>query len=333
MEQHTRAGKLAMLRVPGIVLHRKPDVYLTALGGRWLLEHCTPSWRVDDARTGFQRIVNVDRARLIARTVLDENRTFPNALTLATTTKEFPVDNSSLTLPATARFLVVDGQHRLWAQKYSEAEGQYPCIIHMDRTEQEMAALFLEINDTQRRVPSSLRWDLVRLVRSGDLPTQMTADLVLALATNVDSPFFAGIDLTGEKKELTIKQGSLAPEIKALISRHSKHKEFPPGTFDEYLALLINFFAAIRSLDSDGWGDPDSTFFKARVLRALLRVLADLVQEKPLAWFTAERLRAAFARIDTNTLSTVELRRVQGATGVRDLYKQMLKQVIRHPRV
>ena len=73
----------------GIVLGRDPYVYATALPGRWLLEHSTPSWRIRDPHRGFQRIVKERRAREIARTVLDMGRAFPNAITLATDVEEF----------------------------------------------------------------------------------------------------------------------------------------------------------------------------------------------------------------------------------------------------
>lgn len=318
--------KGASLPVPGIVLHEKPDVYLTALPGPWLLQHSTPSWRVKDPQKGFQRIVKEDRAKEIARTVLDPDRTFPNAITLATTTKSYRTADGSLELPANAKLLVVDGQHRLWAQTYSKVEGTYPCVIHMDRTEQDMAALFLEINDNQRRVPSSLRWDLVRLVRRDDQPTVFTADLVYELAIRKESPFNAvGIDLTGEKKEVTIKQGSLAPEIKTLVSRHLKKTG---AEFEEYLTLLIRFFVAIRSLDPEGWGDPTSTFYKARVLRALIRVLADMAEATPLAELTTEKMRQELSKINRATLSDAEVRKMQGSAGVRDLYTVLRSQIM-----
>lgn len=318
--------KRQALAAPGIVLQEQPDVYFAAVPGRWLLDHATPSWRVDDPQKGFQRIVNEQRAKEIARTVLDARRAFPNAITLATDRKCFSKVDATFELPSNTKFLVVDGQHRLYAQKYSNEEAKYPCIIHMDRTEQQMASLFLEINDNQRRVPSSLRWDLVRLVRSEDRSTVITADIVYELATRPDSPFYsAGIDLTGENKSVTIKQGSLAPEIKLLVSRHLKKEG---ADLEEYLGLLIRFFVAIRSLDPNGWGDSKSPFYRARVLRALLRVLSDLLSKRSIAKLTTEVLYAHLKKIDPNTLSESALRRVQGSAGVQDLYKQIRQQVI-----
>ena len=313
-----------------IVLRSDPDVYLTALSGKWLLKYSTPSWRIKNRETGFQRIVNRDRARAIARTVLDEGRAFPNAIVLATTAKSFKRDNDHIIFPKTPKFLVVDGQHRLWAQKFSDVDGTYPCVIHMNRTEAQMAELFLEINANQRRVPSSLRWDLYRLVRQDDQATVMTSDLVYALANEDESPFAAErqIDLTGEETErrtVTIRQGSLAPEIRTLLRRHLK--KTPEIGFDGYLALLIRFFTAIRSLDPDAWDDALSPFFRARVLRAMLRVLDKMMQTTAVDDLSTATMREAFGRIKPETLSDEAVRKAQGSAGVRDLYEEIAKQV------
>lgn len=317
--------KRESLSVSGTLLHDDPTVYLAAIPGRWLFAHSTPSWRIDDPQKGFQRIVKEQRAKEIARTVIDARRTFPNAITLATDRKSFDHGEGTVQLPQSAKFLVVDGQHRLYAQKHSQVEALYPCVIHMNRTEQQMAQLFLEINDNQRKVPSSLRWDLVRLVRSEDQATQMTVDIIFELATRKDSPFnTVGIDLTGEDKEVTIKQGSLAPEIKTLVSRHLKKSD---AGFDDYLDLLIRFFVAIRSID-EMWGTAKSRYFRARVLRALVRVLSDLLGAHSAAQLTTEKLRHYLSKINPETLSDTELRRAQGSAGVQDLYKTISAQVL-----
>ncbi len=309
-----------------ILLQASPPVYVTVLPGRWLLKHTTPSWRLKKPMKGFQRIVREDRARQIARTVLDQGRTFPNAITLATNLKDFKRDGDEISIPKKVKFLVVDGQHRLWAQKFSDSDCEYVCIVHLKKTEKEMAELFLEINDNQRRVPSSLRWDLVRLVRpAGDEAAVTASELVYELATRQESPFYFAIDLTGEQKDVSIKQGSLAPEIKTLVSR-AKKKHDP--TFEEYITLLIRFFSAVRSLDPQGWGDPTSTYYKARVLRALVRLLVDIVMKaKSLENMTTELLRSDLQKIDPETLSEERLRAAQGSAGVIDLYTTIKNQV------
>lgn len=312
--------------VEALQLQVSPPVYVTVISGRWLLDHTTPSWRLQDPIKGFQRIVNQSRAKQIAKTVLDLGRTFPNAITLATDLKDFKRSGNEIIFPKKSKFLVVDGQHRLWAQTYSEMDGQYACIIHLRKTEKEMAELFLEINENQRRVPSSLRWDLVRLVRpTGDEAAVTASELVYELATRPDSPFYFAIDLTGEQKDVSIKQGSLAPEIKTLVGRVKKVHD---PTFEEYTTLLVQFFAAVRSLNNDGWGDPKSTYYKARVLRALIRILTDItLKAKSLDELTAKTLFKALKKIDPATLSEDIIRTAQGTAGVTDLYQAMKEQV------
>jgi DGQHR domain-containing protein len=315
------------LQVRGIQLQESPPVYVTVISGMWLLKHTTPSWRAKDPEKGFQRIVKDPRAREIAFTVLDRGRTFPNAITLATNVKDFKRAGDRLIIPSRTKFLVVDGQHRLWAQTHSKRDGQYACIVHLNKTEKEMAELFLEINDNQRRVPSSLRWDLVRLVRpEGDESTIMAAELVYELSIRTDSPFYVLIDLTGEKTDTSVKQGSLAPELKTLVSRTKKAHD---ATFDDYASLLIRYFSAVKSLDPPGWGNPKSTYYKTRVLRALVRVLTDLVLEaKSFDELTVTKLRAVLRNIDPETLSEERVKTAQGAAGVQQLYQEMAKQVV-----
>jgi DGQHR domain-containing protein len=315
------------LQVRGIQLQESPPVYVTVISGMWLLKHTTPSWRAKDPEKGFQRIVKDPRAREIAFTVLDRGRTFPNAITLATNVKDFKRAGDRLIIPSRTKFLVVDGQHRLWAQTHSKRDGQYACIVHLNKTEKEMAELFLEINDNQRRVPSSPRWDLVRLVRpEGDESTIMAAELVYELSIRTDSPFYVLIDLTGEKTDTSVKQGSLAPELKTLVSRTKKAHD---ATFDDYASLLIRYFSAVKSLDPPGWGNPKSTYYKTRVLRALVRVLTDLVLEaKSFDELTVTKLRAVLRNIDPETLSEERVKTAQGAAGVQQLYQEMAKQVV-----
>lgn len=65
-----------------------------------------------------------------------------------------------------------------------------------------------------------------------------------------------------------------------------------------------------------------------RVLRALLRVLADILATTNVEDLTASKLREYVLKIDVATLSPDEVRKVQGAAGVRDLYLQMKVQVL-----
>jgi len=320
--------KYKNISVPGFKFQETPTIYVSSISGRWLLERTTPSWRIDDPQRGFQRIVREKRAREIALAVLDQRRTFPNAIVLATDKHEFTTNGGRIQIPLNIKLLVVDGQHRLWAQKFSDFDAEFSCVIHMGLSEVEMARLFVEINDNQKRVPSSLRWDLVRLVRPEDDPLGIAAsEMVYLFATDVESPLFQRIDLTGEQSEIQLKQGSLAPDIKRLLSKRSPIHDL---SFDEQYVLVTQYFIAIRELDRDRWGTSDSPFYRARVLRALIRIFADIVRviDRAPAELTYRDFMPFLNKIDGRSLDLDVIRAAQGNAGIKAIYDQIRQQVL-----
>lgn len=311
--------------VEGFLLQTEPAIYVAKIPGQWLLKHVTPSWRIKDPIEGFQRIVNEKRAIQIAKTVLDQERTFPNAIVLATDRKTLTHGGESIQLPEKILFLVVDGQHRLWAQNYSEYDAPYTCVLHLGLDEQAMAKLFVEINDNQKRVPSSLRWDLVRLVREQDPAQVRSADLVYELSTNESSPLYQRIDLTGEVKELKIKQGSLAPEIESAL----KKAPLKSIGLDVQANLLIAFFAALRDVDQEGWDNATSNLYTNRVLRALIKTIPEILEVENISPKDAspEVFYAYYSHIDLDSLDPEAIRGQQGSAGMSAIYQTIATQI------
>ena len=313
--------------VKGFQLQDSPRIYISAIAGNWLLQHSTPSWRIDNPERGFQRVVKETRARQIALAVLDQQRTFPNSIILATDRQDFPISETTIMINNDTMFLVVDGQHRLWAQKFSEFEAIYSCIIHTGLSEVEMAKLFVEINNNQKRVPPSLRWDLVRLIRPEENPEETaTADLVFLLTTEEDSPLYQRIDLTGEQPELRLKLGSIAPAIKPLFTRRSPLNAL---SIDQKYQIITQFFIAIKETDNDGWRSGNSVFYDNRVIRALLRLLHDLVTDihEDRDMLRAIHFLPYLQRIERATLNIEAIRAAQGGAGIKAIYDQIHGQV------
>jgi DGQHR domain-containing protein len=318
---------MTTLKAPAFELQASPKVLVAALPGRWVLDHSTPSWRLKDPTKGFQRVVREERARKIASAVLDAGRSFPNAIVLATDVSAITISSGFASFPTAAKFLVIDGQHRLWAQNFSTIEATYACIIHLGLSLVEMATLFLEINDNQKRVPSSLRWDLVRLVRPEDDPNGLAAtELVFDLATIDSSPLYQRIDLTGEQGEIEIKQGSLAPEIKALVSHRAGLRDLD---YEGQYEALSAFLSAVKQVDPSGWREGKSPLAKARVLRAALRLLpavAKKIGKAPDKISGAGYLKL-LSRIKVESLSSERIRAVQGSAGIAAISAILAKQV------
>jgi DGQHR domain-containing protein len=314
---------------PCLLVQDEPRILSAVIPGSWLLDHCTPTWRLTEPLEGFQRVVNAERAQAIAVAVLDQQRTFPNSIVLATDKKNFKISEGAVSFADTSKFLIVDGQHRLYSQKFSDFDAPFMCVIHLGLTEKEMAELFLEINDNQKRVPSSLRWDLFRLTRPDDDPVGVrTSDLVFDLASDSVSPLYQRIDLTGEQPFIALKQGSVAPAIKSLIS-NAKTPLYGLG-YDVQLKLLIDYTAAMRECDPEAWDKATSPLYGARVFRATYRLLADIVEdsESPIEKFKAAEFYNYLSHIDLSSLGSDEIKASQGSAGIKAIYDTLREQVI-----
>lgn len=312
---------------PSVILQDRPRIYVSVIPGKWLLRRTTPSWRISDPKKGFQRMVTERRAREIATAVLDQGRSFPNAIVLATDSEEIQYSNGQLVIPKRTRFLVVDGQNRLWAQQYSSYEAHYSCVIHAGLKVQEMAALFVEINDNQKRVPSSLRWDLVRLVRPEEDPNAVRAtDLIEGLNTEKVSPLYQRIDMTGEQPKIEIKQGSLAPEIKILLNKRTSLQN---EGFDVQLEILMKYFAVVWERDPDGWRQSEGNLYRARVFRALLKLLPEILSRvnKEGRNITAEDFLVYIKRIKLESLSDDRIRASHGNAGIAAITRTIKDQI------
>ena len=325
---HSSEGFVMSSSFTGMQIQGEPLILMASIPGRWLLERTTPSWRIQDPIQGFQRMVNERRAREIAAAVLAQNRTFPNAIVLATDSPDVSSRAGKVVIDDGIRFLVVDGQHRLWAQNFSDYEASYACLIHVGLSERDMASLFLEINDNQKRVPSSLRWDLVRLVQpERDSAAIRAADLIYDLTTDKSSPLFQRIDLTGEQPEITLKQGSIAPEIKSLVSSKVPVRD---EAYEVQLKLLASYFAAIRERDVDGWEGAAGPLYKARVLRALLRISPDIPRRigKSVEEIESWHLLPFIERVDPLSLSDERIRAQQGNAGIAAITAMLRGQIL-----
>lgn len=314
---------------PCVPVQESPQIVTATIPGSWLLTKTTPSWRIKDPELGFQRTVNENRAKAIAVAVLDQKRTFPNAIILATDINVTTPTNGILKLSTNVRFLIVDGQHRLRAQSFSDYDAPFICVIHFGLIEKQMAELFIEINDNQKRVPSSLRWDLFRLVRPDEDPIAVrTADLVYDLASSEMSPLYQRIDLTGEQSKIDLKQGSIAPAVHSLIS--SSKAPLYDLSYDTQQKTIFNYVSAIRECDADGWDSAVSPLYSARVLRAMFRLLGDIISDlnKEPSKCTAGDYFTYLNKIDLNTLSADNIKAQQGSAGIKAIYSVIKDQVI-----
>lgn len=316
-------------RYSGFQLQDTPRIYVSGIAGKWLRAHVTPSWRAKDLEEGWQRVVDKDRTKEIAARVLAQGRTFPNAVILGTDNDKIKVEGSEIVLPEDVKFLVIDGQHRIYAQRWSQFEASYACVLHVGISEVDMARLFIEINNNQKRVPASLRWDLVRLIRPKDDEHGIRASEILyeLVTQKKGNPLFQRVDLTGENPALALKQASLAPEIKSLVS-NKKSPLYEQGELQ--MKVLEHYFSAIKEVDPDGWKSSEGALAKARIIRALLQLLPEIMEEDGM---TAETTTVGgfykrLKKIKLTSLTTERVRHSQGNAGIVAIREEIKGQIL-----
>src|SRR3989338_8305741 len=110
--------------------------YSTVLNSDILKNTCFLSRREDDPNKGFQRLLNVSRARLIAKYLDGKEGAIPTALILSAQSVanlKYHKKEERITFDIAGKaFLVLDGQHRLYGLKEAKKIYQIPVIIFED---------------------------------------------------------------------------------------------------------------------------------------------------------------------------------------------------------
>ncbi len=137
--------------------------YIAILKSSILKQMCFVSRKKDSVK-GFQRLLNQKRAREIANYLDMAKGVIPSALILSaqnsakirfdeTTSKlSFDISKDSL--------LVIDGQHRLYGLYESEIDYEIPVAIFNKLNTSSEVKLFIDINTTQKGVPTALILDI-----------------------------------------------------------------------------------------------------------------------------------------------------------------------------
>jgi DNA sulfur modification protein DndB len=153
---------------------------------------CYVVGRDEDPKVGFQRTLDVTRARDIAKYLDDSIGSIPtNVVLSAQPDADVEYSSKSKTIKFKRfpkAFLVLDGQHRLYGYGLTTKRHRIPVSIYVGLTKKEEVSLFIDINTTQRGVPAALLLDIKHLAeRETQIETELRR-LFDYLAAESDSP-------------------------------------------------------------------------------------------------------------------------------------------------
>lgn len=145
-------------------IQNKKKFYIATMESNDLKDMCFVSRRKEEPIKGFQRLLNKKRAKSIATYLDDEKGVIPSAIILSAQ------DNAKIRFDAKTKklsfekcsesMLVIDGQHRLYGLFDANNSYEIPVIIFEGLTSSEEVRLFIDINTTQKGVPSALILDI-----------------------------------------------------------------------------------------------------------------------------------------------------------------------------
>jgi len=198
------------------------------------------------------------------------------------------------------KFIIIDGQHRLaglklFAQKRPEEidRVEVPCIIFDGRAEDFAVEMFVIINSTHTRISKSHLIDLYERISYVQPEERFSARLVKMLYEEPDSPLRYRINRLGGRstRQKWILQSELYREIHRLVSEHSG--QIKPGVHQRaemIYRLIRDYLSAVSSVMAEIWGRKGYRFTESVTIKALIRVLSDLLSH-PGVWEKWQELR------------------------------------------
>lgn len=141
--------------------------YISIIPNSILRQICFVSRRDEDPEKGFQRMLNETRAKDIAKYLDELKGTIPSALILsAQDNARFAFDSNKSEISFQTNqssFMVLDGQHRLFGLLKAKKEYFIPVIVFNKLNTSQEVNLFIDINTTQKGVPTTLLLDIKNL--------------------------------------------------------------------------------------------------------------------------------------------------------------------------
>lgn len=145
----------------------KQEFYIAVLPTDILKSVCYVSSRDKNPKEGFQRSLNESRAKDIANYMNNRDGIIPSAIILsAQDSVQFNYNKNNNTISFKENlhgFMVLDGQHRLYGLFKSEKNYNIPVVIFNKLNTTDEVNLFIDINTTQKGVPTTLLLDIKNL--------------------------------------------------------------------------------------------------------------------------------------------------------------------------
>jgi DGQHR domain-containing protein len=230
--------------------------------------------RQEDKDKGYQRVFSESRINKISK-YLDGGNAIPGAILISFDKAKFiPKDSKLIIENVDNAGWVIDGQHRLIGAHLAKADIHVPVVAFLNLSLEQQVELFVTVNREQKGVPSSLYYDLLKLLprtlSDSELIQERANDLATKLRQDEESPFHRKIKTTTSPK-----QGELSStNVVRKLTPHLKRDGRLEGYGDEVRArILNNLYRALEQVFPAEYKREDTVFFRTIGFGAIMNAL------------------------------------------------------------
>ena len=237
-------AELPLSFAASLITQGKYRFYQLAMPSEVLTKTCFVISRDEDPEEGFQRLLNKQRALEIAEFIDAGMATIPTSVVLsAQTVAEFHYNSRTKTLSFKDNpksFLILDGQHRVYAFKLAKTDLRVPVVIYNGLSRTDESRLFIDINTKQKPVPNELLLDIRKLAEyQNDTETRL-GQIFDVFDSQVDSPLLGKMS-AAKKRTGDISRVTFNAAVKPLLAL------FGDAETDAVYRILSSYLIAMLS--------------------------------------------------------------------------------------
>jgi DGQHR domain-containing protein len=276
-----------------LIRQGKHRFFTLAMPTEVLTQTCTVDTRAEDPIKGFQRRLDVRRAKDIANYIDHGYGTIPGSIILSAQPQADLNYNRVKRTIAFKRheraFLILDGQHRVYGFHFAKSKLRVPVVIYNGLSKANEARLFRDINTNQKPVPNELLLDINRLAETETSEDAILHDVFDFFDKETDSPLF-GLMSPSEKIEGKLSRVTFNAAVKAI------YNSFGDSDARKIYEVLRNYLHAwLGALRARGFPESvtNPTMFRAVML--LFPFVAGRVFDRYQGAYTVENFNEVLA--------------------------------------
>jgi DGQHR domain-containing protein len=226
-----------------LVRQGEHSFYSLTLPTELLANTCYVVDRAEDPIEGFQRALDVKRAKEIAAYIDSGLGTIPSSIVLSAQEDADLIYNprkKSISFNDIKKaFLIIDGQHRVYGFTLAKKAFRVPVVIYSGLSKRDETRLFIDINSKQKGVPPELLLDIKKLAEYENNQEEFLREVFDIFQTDTSSCLYGRLSPASTSKG-KLTRSTFNTAIKPLV------KIFGGKSESEIFKILNNYFLAFN---------------------------------------------------------------------------------------